>query len=180
MKGQLLDAARRKEAAGVHGITGSCGFLALLQRDIAEAISIPVFVSSLIQLPMVYQMTRALVGVLTASAAALTDKHLSCVGAAGVPIEIQGMQEAEEFATVILRNERKAMDISKIENELLRAGKALIQRAPNIRAIVLECTDLPPYAHELQKALQRPVFDPMTLSTMMHDVLHRQKYAGFT
>ncbi|MEX0317915.1 MAG: aspartate/glutamate racemase family protein [Ruegeria sp.] len=179
MKDRLIEAAKRLEAKGVHAITGSCGFLALFQREIAQAVSVPVFVSSLIQVPMVYQMTQAPVGVLTASADALTDAHLEGVGAAGVPIVVQGLDHTEEFATVILRNERTAMDLDKVEAELIEAAQGMMARAPEIGAVVLECTDLPPYAHKLQQAIRRPVFDLTTLTTMVHDAAIRRAYSGF-
>mgnify|MGYP000695129104 CR=1 FL=1 len=179
MLGPILEAARRLESQGVRAITGSCGFLALFQKDIAEAVSIPVFVSSLLQVPLAYQMTRAPVGVLTASAAALTDRHVAGAGAQGIPIVVQGLEDTEEFASVILRNERNGMDLAEIKREVLAAGRRLIERAPNVGTIVLECTDLPPYAHDLQLELKRPVFDLTTLATMMHDVVIRSRYSGF-
>ncbi len=174
----ILAAARRLEAQGVRAITGSCGFLAMFQKEIADAVSIPVFVSSLLQVPLAFQMTRAPVGVLTASAPSLTEKHIAGAGCEGIPIVVQGLENTEEFAAVILRNERNGMDLAKVEMEVLESGRTLLAQSPDIGAIVLECTDLPPYAHRLQEVLGRPVFDLTTLSTMMHEVVSRLKYFG--
>lgn len=177
----ILAAMRRLEAQGVRAITGSCGFLALFQRELAAAARVPVFASSLIQTPLAYQMTGASapVGVLTASARALTQRHFEGVGAAHVPVVVEGLDDAPEFSAVILRNERTAMDLDKIAEEVLAAGRRLVARAPETRALVLECTDLPPYAHLLQAELRRPIFDLTTLATMAHDVVVRRAYAGF-
>ncbi len=175
----ILAAAKRLEDQGVKAITGSCGFLALFQTEIAQAVSVPVFVSSLLQVPLAYQMTQSPVGVLTASAPALTSKHIAGAGAGSVPIAVQGLEDTEEFASVILRNERTEMDLSKIEDEVLDAGLKQIRRAPEIKSVVLECTDLSPYAQILQEALNRPVFDLTTLTTMIYGVVLRQKYSGF-
>ncbi len=174
----IVAAAIRLEKQGVKAITGSCGFLAMFQREIAQSVSVPVFLSSLLQVPLAYQMTRAPVGVLTASAAALTQKHIDGAGASGVPIAVQGLEDTQEFASVILRNERNSMDLDKIEAEVQAAACRLIEEAPDIKSVVLECTDLPPYAQKLQHAIKRPVFDLTTLTTMMHDVVLRQSYAG--
>ncbi|MFP7569452.1 aspartate/glutamate racemase family protein [Marivita sp. S2033] len=179
MKDRVIAAARRLEDKGVRAITGSCGFLALFQKDIAAAVSIPVFVSALIHVPMVYYMTAAPVGILTASASALTEEHLKNVGANDIPIEIQGLDDTSEFASVILRNERTAMDLDKVTDEVIAAGRALCDRAPEIGAIVLECTDLPPYAHTLQHALSRPIFDLVTLARMVANTVNYQAYDGF-
>lgn len=175
----LLDAARRLEKQGVKAITGSCGFLALFQRQITEAVSIPVFVSSLVQAPLIYVMTGKPVGVLTAPASLLTQKHLEGVGAADIPLVIEGLESSDEFAKVILRNERNDMDLELVEAEVLSAGERLISRAPEIGAILLECTDLPPYAHRLQEKFGRPVFDIITLANMMDAASIRQPFSGF-
>lgn len=175
----LLDAARNLERKGVKAITGSCGFLALFQREIAQAVNIPVFVSSLVQAPLLHQMTGRPVGVLTASASLLTPKHLENVGAANTPVEVEGMQDSEEFSRVILRYERNDMDLEKVEQDLHAAGHRLIERAPEIGTILLECTDLVPYAHTLQQSLKRPVFDLVTLASHVNDAVLRRPFAGF-
>lgn len=179
MKDRVIDAARRLEARGVRAITGSCGFLALFQADIARAVSVPVFVSSLVQVPLVHVMTSAPVGILTASAPSLTPAHLENAGAAGIPVEIAGLEDTSEFASVILRNERVAMDLARIADEVIAVGEQLIARAPGIGAIVLECTDLPPYAAQIQQALSRPVFDLTTLATMVASAVIRTPYPGY-
>lgn len=179
IKAQVIDAAKRLDAKGVRAITGSCGFLALFQKDIAAAVSVPVFVSALIQVPMIHHMTAAPVGVLTASTPALTPAHLENVGAGGVPVEIQGLEQTSEFAEVILRNERTKMDLDAVAREVIAAGQALIDRAPDIGGLVLECTDLPPYAHAIQQALSRPVFDLTTLSCMVANAVQYKAYPGF-
>lgn len=176
----LLEAARRLEACGVKAITGSCGFLALFQREIAAAVNIPVFVSSLVQAQLIHQMTARPVGVITAAKDALTDKHLAGVGAADVPLVVEGLSDTEEFAEVILRNNRNDMDLEKVEAEVIDAGERLIARAPDVSAILLECTDLPPYAHRLADALGRPVFDIITLAEMVDRAVVRRPFNGFT
>ncbi len=179
MLAPLVAAARRLEARGVKAITGSCGFLALFQPQIARAVTVPVCLSSLLLLPLIHAMTARPVGVLTASAAALTPEHFAAVGAAQVPVEVEGMDQSAEFAQVILRNERQAMDLEQIEADLIIAGQRLIVRAPEVGAILLECTDLPPYAAALQRALARPVFDVITLTNFVHTAVLRQPFSGF-
>jgi hypothetical protein len=177
----FIDAARRLEAEGVRAITGSCGFLALYQKELAMAVSIPVFASSLIQVPLVYQLTGASapVGVLTASHTSLTQKHFDAVGAGNIPVIVQGMEGYPEFNEVIIEAQRNNMDIDLIESEVLSAATKMCDRNPEIGAIVLECTDMPPYAHTLQAKLGKPIFDLTTLTTMVHSAVVRTPYAGF-
>jgi len=55
----FIKAAQELEREGVKAITGSCGFLALHQKALADAVDIPVFMSSLIQVPLVSRMLRS-------------------------------------------------------------------------------------------------------------------------
>lgn len=176
----FIDAARHLESEGVRAITGSCGFLALYQRELAEAVSVPVFASSLIQVPLAFQMTGARhpVGVITASAQALTEAHFEGVGAGHVPVRVFGLENTSEFAEVILRNERTDMDLARVEREVVEAARQLKKDAPDIRSIVLECTDLPPYAASLQSEVKLPVFDIVTLAEMAHKATVRAPYHG--
>ena len=176
----FLEAAKRLEAEGVRAITGSCGFLALFQKELADAVSVPTFSSSLIQVPMVHHMLGGgrRVGVLTASGPNLTARHLAAVGAGDIPVAIQGMESYREFREVILEGQRSDMDIAKIETEVLAAAKALVKANPDVGALVLECTDMPPFAHSLQERLELPIFDLTTLATMVHEAVLRLPYQG--
>ena len=176
----FIAAAQHLESEGVRAITGSCVFLALFQKELASAVNIPVFASSLIQIPMVYHMLAAgkQVGVLTADSRGLTLRHYEAVGAAHIPIVVAGMESYPEFNEVILQGQRNDMDIDLIEAEILSAALALVAKHDSIGAIVLECTDMPPYAHRIQQETGLPVFDLTTLATMVHGAVLRMPYQG--
>ena len=65
-----------------------------------------------------------------------------------------------------------------IEAEVLAAAKLLVKSNPEVGALVLECTDMPPYAHKLQEKLRLPIFDLTTLATMVHEAVFRLPYQG--
>jgi len=176
----FIDAARRLEADGVRAITGSCGFLALFQKELSAAVTVPVFASSLIQVPLAYAMLPPgqKVGVLTADAGNLTERHFAACGADGVPIAVGGMEDSTEFREVILEARRDNMDVEKVGAEVADAAARLVADNKDIGALVLECTDMPPFAAEIQERLRRPVFDLTTLATMVHEVVCRQPYRG--
>ncbi|GAA6190376.1 aspartate/glutamate racemase family protein [Phaeobacter sp. NW0010-22] len=176
----FLEGAKKLEREGVRAITGSCGFLALFQQELAAAVDVPVFASSLIQVPLAYQMTGASapVGILTADASALTGAHFKAIGAGDIPVAVQGLEDSTEFAEVILKYQRTTMDTDLIEAEVIAAAHKLQAGAPNIRSLVLECTDLPPYASRLQHELRLPIYDLTTLATMAHSVVVREPYNG--
>lgn len=150
---RFVHALRQLEAEGARALTTSCGFLVLLQQELQAAVQVPVVSSSLLQLPALLAV-ESRVGVLTISAAHLTRDHLL---AAGVPPErlgdvlVQGMDPAGPFARPILGN-LPAMDHAAAEVDVVAAALALQARAPGLRTLVLECTNMPPHEKALADA----------------------------
>ena len=48
---KMIAGARELEREGVRAITGDCGFMAIYQKEVKESVNIPVFFSSLLQIP---------------------------------------------------------------------------------------------------------------------------------
>src|SRR5439155_19318417 len=98
------------------------------------------------------------VGLVTVSGSTLTPAHLE---AAGVPLDVPmtGTENGREFFRVLIKAEKDDMDVALAEQDILDAGKALVARHPDVGAIVLECTNTPPYAAALQQAVGLPVYD---------------------
>lgn len=162
---------------GVKAIITSCGFLAMFHREFSQALSVPVFTSSLIQISLVYHATgRRRVGVLTANSEALTERHFESVGASGIPIAIQGIQDTY-FGKVLL-NDREALDRAAAEKDVVEAAKRLVEKSSDIGAIVLECTNFPPFAKSIQEAVRLPIFDIITLTNMAYKAVQREAYHG--
>lgn len=172
----FVAAARDLEAAGVAGITGACGFLVLFQAELAAAVSVPLWSSSLLQLPMVHRMVDGPVGLLVADEAALTPRHLAAIGAEQVPVRVTGMAGQPEFTEVMLEGRRDALDADRLEREVLDRVDRLAGAHPDLGALVIECTDLVPFAHAIQARLGLPVFDIVTLTTMLHATLTRRPF----
>ncbi|MGO4404358.1 aspartate/glutamate racemase family protein [Bosea sp. RAF48] len=155
----FIAAALDLVACGVRGITTSCGFLALLQRELADALPVPVATSSLLQAPLIEAMLPGgqQVGILTFAAEALTTRHLAAVGVRpDTPIE--GLPPDSLFRQVY-GNRGGVSDISRLEEEVVTAARALVARHPNVGAILCECTNLPPHSAAIAAATGRPVFD---------------------
>jgi Asp/Glu/hydantoin racemase len=166
--GDFLEAAAELVTDGAEAITTNCGFLSLFQAEIAAHVGVPVATSSLLQVPWVQAMLPPgkRVGVITVSAASLTPRHLA---AAGVPANtpIIGTEDGREFYRVLILGEKQDMDVGLARQDILDAGRRLMQRHPDVGAVVLECTNMPPYAKVLQAALGVPVFDIYSLVTWL-------------
>lgn len=165
----FLAAAAELVAQGAEAITTNCGFLALFQAELAAHVRVPVATSSLIQVPWVQATLPPgqRVGLITVSRASLTLRHLA---AAGVPQDIPcvGTETGREFFRVLIKAEATDMDVALAAQDILQAGRDLVARHPDIGAIVLECTNMPPYAHALRETLGLPVYDIYSMITWFH------------
>jgi Asp/Glu/Hydantoin racemase len=155
----FVDGARELVAMGADGITTNCGFLSLFQKELAAACAVPVATSSLMQAPLIERLLPPgqRVGILTVSEASLTSEHLE---AAGVSAEtpVVGTDDGREFTRVLLDDEEH-LDVAAAEQDVLKAGEALVRRHPEVGAVLLECTNMCPYARALREHIGRPVFD---------------------
>lgn len=173
----FMEAARHLEKDGVRAIATSCGFLAVFQRELADAVDIPLFSSSLLEAHVAHVATgsRRRVGILTASARSLTERHFTGVGIENIPRAVMGMDEAEEFTSVFLEG-KKTLNVKKVEKEMIMAAKKMVKNNPDIGAVVMECANMPPYAKLVQDAVGLPVFDATTMILHMYGSLHRQRF----
>ncbi|MGF1629692.1 MAG: aspartate/glutamate racemase family protein [Kiloniellaceae bacterium] len=144
-------------------ITTSCGFLVTAQKALAEALPVPVVTSSLLQIPEVQAGLPAgrRVGIVTFDALRLGPAHLAAAGApADTPVI--GLEGGSELHRVI-SGDLPRLDARAAEADLLAAGATLKARCPGLGAVVLECTNLPPYRAALARHLRLPVHDLVTL-----------------
>jgi len=158
LQDDFIEAARELVDNGADGITTTCGFLSLFQTELASAVDVPVATSSLMQVPLVQALLpkNRRVGVLTISNASLTADHLR---AAGVPGDtpIVGTDQGREFSRVIINNE-PSMDVELARQDLLAAARELTESHHDLGAIVLECTNMVPYAADIRRETGLPVF----------------------
>ena len=158
----FIEAAKELVKMGADGITTNCGFLCLFQEKMAEAVQVPVATSSLMQVPLVQKLLpkNKKVGILTIHKPSLTNDHLN---AAGIPLDtpIIGTKNGKEFTRAILEDEME-MNIDDAREDHIEAARKLIKENPNVGAIVMECTNMSPFAADVRKDLGIPVFNIYT------------------
>ena len=168
----MIDEARRMEREGILAITTSCGFNAVFQRELADAVRVPVFTSSLMQVPLVQHMLgkERTVGVITAKKAALTEKHLQGAGIEDrTAIHIRGLETCTEW-NKIFSSPDEDIDIPTVASDVVRLAGSMAEKT-DVGAFVLECTDLPPFADAIRRATGRPVFDFVTLTNYAYQAI---------
>jgi Asp/Glu/hydantoin racemase len=173
----FLASANALIADGADGIVTSCGFLALYQKSLAEKLSVPVATSALLQIALVERLLPAgqRVGVLTFDGTSLKRPHLEAVGAP-LDVPIVGLETGGRFRRALLGD--ASVDSYEVrETEAIHAAHRLISEHAGIGAIVLECTNLVPHAAAIHAAVQRPVYDVMTLCRWFHSGLTPRVWA---
>ncbi len=159
---EFIDAGRDLVAMGCDGITTNCGFLSLIQDQVKAALNVPVLTSSLMQIPLLQASLPSdkTVGVLTISKDTLTPAHLEAAGAPKDTVVV-GTDSGRCFTRDIL-GDAPEIDFEACRLDLLDAAEDLMSH-PNIGAIVLECTNMVPYASDIRRATGLPVYSIYSL-----------------
>ncbi|WP_308916291.1 hypothetical protein [Jannaschia sp. LMIT008] len=142
-------------------ITTSCGFLAPWQDHLCSLVDRPVLASVLNGPPVADAL------VMTYDAAALGPAHLYGWGDAA----IVGLSRGLHLRDVIGRN--APLSFARAEAEVVSLGHVALR---DRSAIVLECTNLPPYAPALRMGLERPVHHILTALEALSPGLVRPAY----
>jgi len=168
LRDAFIAAGLRLVDDGVEVIVTTCGFLTLMQADLAEALPVPVATSALMQLPLLQRLMPAgrIVGVVTASARSLTPDHLRAVGA-DPDTPVVGVAEGGAFAGTFLGN-LETLDVPAARQEVVTAALDLRAQHPDLGAILLECANMGPYACDVRAATGLPVHDMVGLVHWLH------------
>ena len=178
IKEGIVNAAKKLEAEGVRAIIGACGFFAHFQEDVKEAVSVPVYLSSLCQLPSIKLGLRKgqKTAVIAASGESITEGLLSAVGGSMDDIAVFDVGSMESFAPI--RWGKHTLDNGRLTADMRELGKRIRDEHPEVGAILLECSDLPPYAWAVQEGSGLPVYDFITLINWVERSVAQEPYYG--
>lgn len=183
----IIASAQRLERYGCRAIAAECGYFAYFQEDVAEAVNVPVFTSSLLQVPFAQTLIgpKKKVAILCAQRRFLTDKHLTSVGInPDSPIVIGGAQDelgVTEFNKLWDPEKRSADPYANYDlcaQQMIEATKTLVARDPEIGAIVFECTGMQPFSRAVQREVGLPIFDWGTLLHYAYSAVVSRDYYG--
>jgi hypothetical protein len=172
----FVTAGRTLVDDGARALSTSCGFLCLYQQNMADALGVTVATSALLQVPLVLRTlpSDARLGVITANAGSLSAAHLT---AAGISTDDQqrltliGLENTPHFYPAIVNGQGRLAPTTA-EAEVVSAATTALDHDPAIRALLLECANLPPYAPAIRAATGLPVWDITTLLTWIEHSMH--------
>lgn len=164
--------------AGVDGITTTCGFLSIYQRELADHCSVPVATSSLLQVPMVERMLPSgkRVGILTYNGEVLNGPYLDAVGIAQ-DTPVVGMPQSSNFVRWIKEGDN-SVTYDTLREEVVAAAERMVKEHPDVGAIVNECTNLAPFTYDIQQRLGVPVFDVVTMINAFQASIRPPRYVN--
>lgn len=176
----FLEAAEELVRDGADGITTTGGFLSIFQQELAAHVGVPVASSSLMQIPLAQALLppNKRVGVLTVQGERLGPDHLVAAGAPG-DTPVIGTEKGTELTRVIV-NGITELNVAKAEADVLQAGREMMERHPDVGALVLECHNMAPYSWRLQRELNVPVYDVYTFVKWFHSGLAPRNFGHTT
>jgi Asp/Glu/hydantoin racemase len=152
--------AAQLAADGADLVATSCGFLAPAQDAIQRRIAVPVLSSALVLLPDIRaRHNDGWIGVLTIDSRRLARHHYGPYYAPRIVVE--GVESGHELHRVI-SEDRAELDEDRAAEDVLDAAERLHRRAPDIKAILFECTNFSPYRARVAAATGLPVYDLRT------------------
>ena len=177
-RAKILSAAQALKDAGIRGIVADCGLMSLYQEDVAREIGIPFVGSSLCQIPMAWQLIgrSGTIGILTGHSQFLRETHLRRSGwDETIPLAIEGMECQSHFAEIVIQGGQNLDPAMMCEN-VLSAAKNLSARTPDLKALILECSNLASYSRAVAQALNIPVFDTVSAANLLQYSLVPPKF----
>jgi hypothetical protein len=177
----LRQAAGDLVQQGVRAVTGDCGFMGIHQKKLARELGVPVFLSSLLQISFISLLIgeNAKVGIITADSKSLSADLLAAVGVSDpANLVIGGLEDSQHFYQFAIE-ETGSLDSEAVEKEVVTVARNMVADNPRIRALLLECSLLPPYGAAVQEAVNLPVFDYITMINFVFEAVVKRQYSGF-
>jgi Asp/Glu/hydantoin racemase len=157
-------------------------FFSVVQEVLTQEVNVPVFSSPLLLVPLISRLigSHRKVGILTASKERLTKEFLEPVGIDdSIPYIVAGLEPSKEFYACFMGGTRTVLDVEELRKEVVEIAKDFVKENPDIGALLLECSDLPPFAADIQKEIDLPVFDFITFVNTIYNTVVQKPYDGF-
>jgi Asp/Glu/hydantoin racemase len=176
----IIAAGKRLRRQGVGAIVGACGSFANYQRAAAVAFGVPTCMSVLTQVPHLLSLMppQQKLAIYFAAKSAFTQRVRDECGI--VTEHMSRLVVAEAWEVDAFRRfaaRPSLLDSEGLGAQLSEHASRLRFEHPEIGAVLLQCSDLPPFAHVFHKAMRVPVFDVTLVVEWMHAAARRRLYA---
>ncbi|KAH8689882.1 hypothetical protein BGW36DRAFT_465869 [Talaromyces proteolyticus] len=175
---RFVEAGLKLAARGCVGIITSCGFLAMAQQELSARLPIPIATSSLLQIPslLAFLPPGKTIGILTYDDARLGPDHLTKIGLSCGAVSRTRIVGAPANGHLRRLIQHGAPYVhADIEKELVEIARNMVIEYSDIGGILLECTQMPPFAGAIQRAVRLPVYDVYTMGCWFYSGLQRNR-----
>ena len=178
---RMRAAARELQDEGVRAIVTACGFFVSLQDYLAEEVSVPVFTSPLMLIPLLSRMLgNRKIGILTASRSLLDGSFMEVAGATpDMNLVIQGIEESTEFYATHMGGKRLEMDAELLRSQVVEIATRFARAHTDMAGMLIECSNLPTFSAEIQQETGLPVFDYFTFVKFIQSSVVQMPFRGF-
>jgi Asp/Glu/hydantoin racemase len=176
----LLSAAARLEKRGVRAIVGACGSFANFQTVLNSAVSVPVFSSVLTQIPWLLRMlprTQRLAIIFADKRSFTAQVQAECCIDDLSRLVITDCMPLAPFRALIEQPYR--IFHQELRLAVAEHARDLVRTHPDIGLVVLQCSELSPYASAIQAAAHRPVVDVVGLAQWVYSTVVRKPVFGY-
>ncbi len=165
--------ARQLEEDGCKALVGGCGLTAMMQTALTEAVDIPVYTSTVMFIPLLQRTLKPgkKVAVLTVNENSLNMNNGVLFEECGISpsdIVIRGMDQSDHAADWAIQFNEVDYDKQRVEHAIVSVAQKLVSEHPEVGHIVLECTEMPPFANAVAEATGLPVFDAVQMTRLVH------------
>lgn len=177
----VIQAGKELENEGVRAIVGACGYLANFQTKVSAALTVPTYLSSMLQIPFIKAGLKPheKIAVLCADKDSMNSNIFKEVRIDDSDVcVVEGLGDKPEFSA-ILKSDRGCFNNGLLRSEVVKTAEQMVKSNKHIGAFLLECSDMPPYAADLQKAVNLPVFDFITMINWVHNSVAQMPYYGY-
>ena len=177
-KSRIITACQNLKNEGIQAVICDCGLMSLYQDIIGSECKILFAGSSLIQIPLIWQIIgrSGTIGIITGHSKMLQNKHLLHSGyTEDMKVCIQGMEEEPHFTEIVLKGGHQ-LNPARMKMDVINAGHKLMNKAKDLRAVILECSNLATYSADLSDSLNIPVFDTISAANLIAYGVNPDRY----
>ncbi len=175
----FTEAARELEKEGCRAITTSCGFLAGFQKELANAVNIPVFTNTLSLVPMIAPMIGKdkKIGIFTERKEFMTEYLFNKLGwsSKDYNVCVTDLPEDSAFNELVIFDKKEG-NLEQIKENIKEMTRMHVDKYPDTGAIILECQNFAPFGDIIQEIAQVPVFGINQLITFIENSINYPVY----
>lgn len=178
----LSQTAMQLERDGVRLISTTYEPFARFQKEVADAVNTPVYMSAIIQIPWIKVCLKKTekIAIFCDDKSRLTPELLEACHVDPNDLERCLLYDIWDLPVCAkAKKDRTHYNYDDVQREIGNFAARLHRENPEIGAILFECLRLPSFASDIQRAVSLPVYDMVTMLKYVAKGCCRKPFEGF-